>query len=139
MRDIIHAIEIEAPVASVEEAITTRSGLSRWWTTGVDVDGDRISFTFEKGFNPVMRVEGREPGKVVAWAAESGADPWAGSTIRFELGERDGRTGLLFRHRYGQDLPDEMFGMFNFNWAHYLDSLRLLCETGSGKPFRPGP
>lgn len=139
MRDIIHAVEIEAPVASVEEAITTRSGLSRWWTTGVDVDGDRISFTFEKGFNPVMRVEQREPGKVVAWALESGADPWAGSTIRFELGERDGKTGLLFRHRYGQDLPDEMFGMFNFNWAHYLESLRLLCETGSGKPFRPGP
>jgi hypothetical protein len=60
-----------------------------------------------------------------------------GSTIRFEFGERDGKTGVLFRHRYGRNLPDEVFGVFNFNWAYYLESLRLLCETGSGKPFQP--
>jgi uncharacterized protein YndB with AHSA1/START domain len=137
VKEIIHTVEIEAPVASVEEAITTESGLSSWWTGGVSMDGERISFTFEKGFNPVMRVEQREPGTLVAWVPESGADPWMGSTIRFELGERDGKTGILFRHRYGQDLPDEVFGVFNFNWAYYLESLRLLCETGSGKPFKP--
>ncbi|HYZ10492.1 MAG TPA: SRPBCC domain-containing protein [Actinomycetota bacterium] len=137
MKEIIHTVEIKAPVASVEEALTTESGLSSWWTQGVSVQGDRIAFTFEEGFNPVMRVEHREPGKLVAWAPESGADPWMGSTIRFELGERDGRTGILFRHRYGQDLPDEMFGVFNFNWAYYLESLRQLCEEGTGKPFQP--
>jgi uncharacterized protein YndB with AHSA1/START domain len=137
VKEIVHTVEIEAPVASVEEAITTASGLSSWWTRGASVDGDRISFTFEKGFNPVMRVDQRERGKLVAWAPESGADPWMGSTIRFELGERDGKTAILFRHRYAQDLPDEVFGVFNFNWAYYLESLRLLCETGSGKPFQP--
>jgi uncharacterized protein YndB with AHSA1/START domain len=139
MKEIIHTLEVGAPVASVEEALTTEAGLSRWWTTGVAADGDRISFTFETGFNPVMRVEQHEPGKLVAWAPQSGAEPWMGSTIRFELGERDGKTGILFRHRYGQDLPDEVFGIFNFNWAYYLESLRLLCETGSGKPFQPEP
>lgn len=137
MKEIIHTVEIDAPVASVEQAITTEPGLSGWWTRGVSVDGDRISFTFEKGFNPTMRVEEREPGKLVAWVPESGAEPWAGSTIRFELGERDEKTGVLFRHRYGQELPDEVFGIFNFNWGYYLESLRLLCETGSGKPFQP--
>ena len=137
MKEIIHSLEVEAPVASVEEALTTERGLSRWWTAGVAVVDDRISFTFEKGFNPVMRVDHHEAGKLVAWAPESGAEPWMGSTIRFELGERDGRTGILFRHRYGQDLPDEMFGVFNFNWAYYLESLRQLCEEGTGKPFQP--
>jgi hypothetical protein len=29
-------------------------------------------------------------------------------------------------------------GVFNYNWAHYLESLRLLCSTGTGKPFRAG-
>ncbi len=29
-------------------------------------------------------------------------------------------------------------GTANFNWGYYLDSLRLLCETGCGKPFRSG-
>jgi uncharacterized protein YndB with AHSA1/START domain len=136
VKEIIHTVEIGSPVASVEEALTTQVGLAGWWTTGVDVESDRISLTFEKGFNPVMRLEQREPGKLVAWEPESGADPWMGSTIRFELGERDGKTGLLFRHRYRRDLPDEVFGVFNFNWGYYLESLRLLCETGSGKPFQ---
>lgn len=137
MKEIIHAVEIAASPADVDRALTTRDGLVGWWTRGVAADGDRISFTFEKGFNPVMRVDQHEPGALVAWAPESGAEPWMGSTIRFELGERDGKTGILFRHRYGGDLPDEVFGVFNFNWAYYLESLRLLCETGSGKPFQP--
>ena len=137
MKEIIHNLEIDAPIGSVERALTTQESLSSWWTTGVAVDGDRISFTFEDGFNPVMRVDRRAPGQLVAWVPETGADPWMGSTIRFEIGERNGKTAILFRHRYGQDLPDEVFGIFNYNWAYYLDSLRLLCETGQGKPFQP--
>jgi uncharacterized protein YndB with AHSA1/START domain len=137
MKEIVHSVEIGVPVASVEEALTTEQGLSGWWTTGVSVDGDRITFTFEEGFNPVMRVDTHEPGALVAWAPESGADPWIGSAIRFELRPQNGKTGILFRHSYGQDLPEEVFGVFNFNWAYYLESLRLLCETGSGKPFQP--
>jgi uncharacterized protein YndB with AHSA1/START domain len=135
MREIIHTVEVAAPSAAVERAITTREGLSQWWTKQVEKEGDIIRFTFEKGFNPVMRVEQHEPGKLVAWSTES--QPWTGSSIRFELAEREGKTGVLFRHQYAQDLPDEMFGVFNFNWGYYLESLRLLCETGAGKPFTP--
>jgi hypothetical protein len=28
-------------------------------------------------------------------------------------------------------------GSVNFNWGFYLDSLRLYCEEGKGKPFDP--
>jgi uncharacterized protein YndB with AHSA1/START domain len=135
MREIIHSVEVAADAEVLDEAITTREGLSQWWTKKVEKDGDRIRFTFEKGFNPVMRVEQHEPGKVVAWSTES--EPWTESSIRFELAEREGKTGVLFRHQYAHELPDEMFGVFNFNWAYYLESLRLFCETGSGKPFTP--
>ena len=135
MQDIIHTVEVAASPAAVDRAITTQDGLAAWWTKKVRKEGDRIHFTFERGFNPVMRVEQHEPGKLVAWSTES--EPWTGSTIRFELAERDGKTGLLFHHRYAQELPDEMFGVFNFNWAYYLESLRLFCETGTGKPFTP--
>lgn len=135
MREIIHSVEVAAAPGVVEQALTTQEGLSAWWTRRVELEGELIRFTFEKGFNPVMRVDQHEAGKLVAWSTESA--PWTGSTIRFELSERDGKTGVLFRHQYAQDLPDEMFGVFNFNWAYYLESLRLFCETGSGKPFTP--
>jgi len=38
----------------------------------------------------------------------------------------------------GRDLSDDAVASANFNWGYYLDSLRLLCETGSGKPFQVG-
>ncbi|MGH2674044.1 MAG: SRPBCC family protein [Actinomycetota bacterium] len=135
MKEIIHTVEIGASPTKVYDALATEKGLAGWWTKKARVDGDLIHFTFEGTFNPVLRVDQSESAKLVAWSYVSGAEPWTGSTIRFEMAEQDGKTGLLFRHRYGQDLPDEMFGVFNFNWAHYLDSLRLLCETGTGAPF----
>jgi uncharacterized protein YndB with AHSA1/START domain len=137
MREIIHTVEVAAAPAAVDRALTTQDGLSAWWTREVREEDGLIRFTFEKDFNPVMRVEQHEPGKVVSWSTESGAEPWAGSTIRFELTEREEKTSLLFRHRYGSDLSDEVFGVFNFNWAYYLESLRLFCETGTGKSFTP--
>jgi uncharacterized protein YndB with AHSA1/START domain len=118
-------------------ALTTAEGLAGWWTTGVEVDGDLVRFTFEDPFHPVMRVTERDEARAVVWALESGHQPWNGSTFRFDLQERDGATAVLFRMSYGQELPDEQYGVYNFNWAYYLESLRLLCQEGSGKPFQP--
>jgi hypothetical protein len=28
-------------------------------------------------------------------------------------------------------------GIYNFNWGYYLESLRLLLTTGTGRPYRP--
>jgi hypothetical protein len=41
------------------------------------------------------------------------------------------------RQEYAIELDDDAYGIYNFNWAYYLESLRLLCETGTGKPFEP--
>ena len=96
-----------------------------------------VRFTFEDPFHPVMRVTEARDGSLVAWSFESGHEPWNGSTFRFDLREQDGGTAVLFRMSYGQELPDEQYGVYNFNWAYYLESLRLLCQEGKGKPFTP--
>jgi Activator of Hsp90 ATPase homolog 1-like protein len=103
----------------------------------VQAEGDLIRFTFEDPFHPVMRVTEQEPPRRVAWSFESGHEPWTGSTFIFNLEERDGATTVLFRMAYGRELPDEQYGVYNFNWAYYLDSLRLLVTEGKGKPFEP--
>jgi uncharacterized protein YndB with AHSA1/START domain len=121
----------------VFRALASEEGLSGWWTTKVRVDGDRMHFTFEDPFHPVMRVTARDEPRALGWTFEGGHDPWNGSSFRFDLREEDGTTGLLFRMSYGQELPDEQYGVYNFSWAYYLDSLRLLCEDGKGKPFTP--
>ena len=36
-------------------------------------------------------------------------------------------------HEVRYSHPD--YGVYNFNRGYYLESLRLLCATGRGKPF----
>jgi hypothetical protein len=36
---------------------------------------------------------------------------------------------------YTNEISDEKFGQFNFNWGYYLYSLRNYCETGKGTPW----
>jgi hypothetical protein len=48
----------------------------------------------------------------------------------------DDRTRLRFIQGYGVELSDDAYGIYNFNRGFYLESLRLLCATGTGKPFR---
>jgi uncharacterized protein YndB with AHSA1/START domain len=135
VKEIIHAFQVGAPRSEVFRALTTEDGLSGWWTTKVRVEGDVVRFTFEDPFHPVMRVVEREEPGVLAWALDGGHEPWNGSMFRFDLQKGDGRTAVLFRMSYGQELADEQYGVYNYNWAYYLDSLRLLCEEGRGKPF----
>jgi hypothetical protein len=58
-----------------------------------------------------------------------------GASIRFDLRAHESGTRVTFRQGYGELLDDESFGVFNFNWGYYLESLRTYCESGRGKPF----
>jgi hypothetical protein len=50
----------------------------------------------------------------------------------------DGRTRLRFTQDYAVELGDDDYGNYNFNWGYYLESLRLLVTTGTGRPYPPG-
>jgi hypothetical protein len=70
----------------------------------------------------------------------AGHDNWADNTFRFELHALDGdRVRLRFWQHYATELSDDDYGIYNFNWGYYLESLRLLCATGAGHPFTPRP
>ena len=56
--------------------------------------------------------------------------------IRFELEEKGTGTVVRFWQNYARELSDDAYGTYNFNWGYYLESLRLLGETGTGKPFQ---
>ena len=81
-------------------------------------------------------MEGPQAGS--RWRCVGGHEPWADNTFRFQLVDLDGgRTRLRFWQEYAVELPDDAYGTYNFNWGYYLESLRLLCVTDAGKPFRP--
>jgi uncharacterized protein YndB with AHSA1/START domain len=139
MKTIIHVTTVAAPRERVYEALTTIDGLASWWTTTVSGEaaneGALIAFTFDGDFNPQMRVTELSAPSIIDWECVAGVEQWAEKTFRFELEERDGGTVLRFRQEYANELSDEDYGTYNYNWGYYLDSLRVYCETGTGKPY----
>jgi hypothetical protein len=136
-REILHVVDVPAPPGDVYEAIEGPDGLSRWWTTKVSETDGVITFSFVPDvFDPQMRVEQRVAPSTVAWTCVGGAEQWAGASIRFDVRPHEGGSRLTFRQGYGVELDDDSFGIYNFNWGYYLQSLREYCESGTGKPFR---
>lgn len=140
MKTIIHVVDINAPREKVYAAISTEEGLSRWWTTQVKADprvGGVIEFTFNTEFGPRMKVTRLEPPSRVEWECIGGHEPWMGNIFRLEIAAQDARSRLRFRQEYSRELSDDQYGIYNYNWGYYLESLRLHCETGTGKPYTP--
>ncbi|WP_410636308.1 SRPBCC family protein [Amycolatopsis sp. cmx-4-83] len=134
--DILHRIGVQsATPEKVYEALTTIDGLAGWWTektegeTGV---GDVIAFRFiPGGFD--MKVIELDPGRLVRWEVVDGPPEWIGTTIRWDLEQRDDYTIVLFKHEGWREAVEFMHHC-STKWAIYLMSLKQLVETGEGAP-----
>lgn len=135
MKTILHAFNVETDADTVLRGITTLEGLAGWWTTQVAGSAAArgvIHFTFGGDFNPDMQViEVRDD--LVVWKCVGGHEPWADNDFRFEL-SGSSPVSVMFRQDYARELEDIYYGTYNFLWGYYLESLRLYCETGTGKP-----
>jgi uncharacterized protein YndB with AHSA1/START domain len=137
MKTILHAFDINGDPEDVRRALTTLEGLSGWWTndvTGQAEEDGVIHFTFDGDFNPDMRVD-ESSGSTVRWTCIGGHEPWLDNTFEFEL-SGEAPVNFMMRQHYARELTDRAYGIYNFNWGYYLDSLRLLVESGTGKPFQ---
>lgn len=144
MKTIHHVSQIGASPERVYGSLTTQEGLSGWWSKEVAAPaaevGAVVDFTFQDGFNPDMEIIELDPGAALGWKCVDGHEPWSDNTFRFELSPSElkpGGTTLRFWQHYATELDDDAYGTYNYNWAYYLESLRLLCEEGSGRPFEP--
>ena len=137
MKTILHAFDIKADHEEVRRALTTLEGLSGWWTTevtGQTEQGGVIHFTFAGDFNPDMRVDESSEG-AVRWTCVGGHEPWLENTFEFEM-TGEAPVNFMMRQHYARELSDRAYGIYNFNWGYYLDSLRTVVESGNGKPFQ---
>jgi uncharacterized protein YndB with AHSA1/START domain len=142
MKTIHHVVDIDGPAGVVWRSLTEADALASWWSTKVDSPpaavGARTTWTFAGDFHPVMETIALEPPTQVVWRCVAGHEPWQDSLFRFQIEDREGgRSRLRFWQEYAVELADDYYGVYNFNWGYYLESLRLLCTTGTGKPFDP--
>jgi len=159
MPNIRHEILIGASAEKVYEAITSQEGLSAWWTPGTKAEHEDNSiarFRFGPEYFKEMKITELKPSLRVKWVCIAGAEEWIGTTIFFELQSGDRKTLLdshpelqdqlqqqldggkttlvIFHHDDWKDYTS-MFAECNYTWARFLRSLKLLCETGKGRPW----
>lgn len=142
MSEILHRIGIKnASAKDVYAALTTRGGLSGWWTRdtqGESAIGATLRFRFHRpdgselgGFD--MRVRELESDRLVRWQVIDGPEEWIGTTIRWELAQEGDYTIVLFKHLDWRE-PVEFMHHCSTKWAIFLMSLKSFVETGKGAP-----
>ncbi|MGB7098141.1 MAG: SRPBCC domain-containing protein, partial [Xanthobacteraceae bacterium] len=100
MVDILHKVGIKSSLNDVYGALTTREGLSGWWTTdtqGESKVGSVLKFRFGNGgFD--MKVLELQPAKHVLWQVVDGPEEWIGTKVSFDLKQQGDWTIILFKH-----------------------------------------
>jgi uncharacterized protein YndB with AHSA1/START domain len=136
MENIEQIQYIKAPIAKVYEALTTEKGLAEVWTKNLRVKPE-LGFVNEFDFkdNYATKIVALEENRRIEWECIATDPEWVGTTVSFELEEKNGVTCVWFGHRKWRALT-EFYRMCNYNWAMFLYSLKSYCEDGKGMSFQ---
>ncbi|MER6301012.1 SRPBCC domain-containing protein [Kitasatospora sp. NPDC001539] len=143
MPEIAMQLDIAAPRAVVLDALDTHDGLTGWWTTAVDREGDVLLLDFPDVPEPFRLRRERADRDRVVWA-NAGAFPphWAGTWISWDLtgqpADQPGgpeRTRLLFRHGGWQPGSEEGVPAVAGTWAELLVRLKDYAQSGKVQPY----
>lgn len=158
MATIFHEVFIAASAREIYTTLTSQEGLSAWWTPGAEARPEVNSiarFPFGDTYFKEMKVNELKPSEYVSWICVTGATEWVGTSISFRLVQGDKKgllqsypeiqdqlkqatgtdgTLLIFRHADWKD-HTRMFAECNYTWGQFLRSLKLVCETGKGRPW----
>ena len=136
MADMHHLVQVDgADPAAAYTALTTREGITSWWTSRAEVAGDRLSMSFpDAPMTWDMRVTAAERPTTLEWDCTGGPPGWAGTRLRWGVEPTDGGAVVRFDHTGFPDV-DDMFRVVTVGWAQMLLSLKAHLETGARKPF----
>ncbi|WP_394360921.1 SRPBCC domain-containing protein [Amycolatopsis sp. SB7-3] len=115
----------------------------RWWSEEIEHTGDEFEYHYEAVHRCRIRITESVPGRKVSWLVlENHFDftrdetERVGTTITFEIAEKDGKTEARFTH-HGLVPEYECFDVCHKAWTFYVGtSLRDLITTGEGQPNR---
>lgn len=137
LKSICHRLLVEAPVETVYGALTMQEGLAGWWTPETIAKpevGSISRFAFGPDYFKEMKVEELKPYSRVKWLCLKAYEEWIGTTLTFEL-EPHHKGSTLLLHHDGWAAYTRAFASCAYDWAMFLRSLKLRCETGKGLPY----
>ncbi len=129
---------IKAPAEKVFEALSTKTGLSEVWTEKLIVKpevGFINQFDFDDNYMTCFKVVALGAPHRILWECVDSDQEWIGTTLSFDIEQRQKSTAVTLKHSNWRELT-EFYRACNYNWAWFLYSLKLYCETGEGIPFQ---
>ncbi len=140
-RDILLGAQVHAPAEPIVEALTTKEGLSSFWTPDSIAEptlGTEARFGFRDAPVPLrMRVD-RIDREGVDWTCLGDFPFWDGTKVTWALSPEieHGGTNVFFRQvGFPDEQPEWEFATITFTWAGILGCLKTLAETGDAEPY----
>jgi hypothetical protein len=127
------------------EAFDAITNVRGWWSEEIGGRTDQLGAEFTYRHEDVhrcrIRVTEAVPGRKVSWLVVDNyfnftedETEWTGTTISFDISEKDGQTEVRFTHQ-GLVPAHECFEVCSTAWGFYVnDSLQSLITTGEGQP-----
>lgn len=128
-----------------EQAFAAIADVRAWWSGQIEGDTDRLDAEFTYTVPGIhyskFRITEFSPARRIAWLVLDSslsfiadAQEWTGTTVTFDITERDGRTQVQFTHQ-GLRPEHECYGVCAHAWGQYINgSLRDLIQAGAGRP-----
>jgi uncharacterized protein YndB with AHSA1/START domain len=133
--------------ATPQDVFAAVTNVRAWWAEDIEGDtateGDEFVQRYGDMHHCRIRVTEALPGRKVSWlvlenyfAFTEDKTEWTGTTITFEITEKDSGTEVTFTHQ--GLVPDyECYDVCTNAWGFHLNaSLRNLIATGKGEPTR---
>jgi len=120
-----------------------------WWSEEIEGNTEMLNDEFDYHFEDIhickMRLTEVVPNQKVVWLVlenyfkfTQDTTEWTGTTISFEISEKNGKTQLVFTH-HGLTPEYECYDICNDGWTNYIQySLASLVKTGKGTPNSTG-
>jgi hypothetical protein len=115
-----------------DEVFSAINNVSGWWTGNPGVEGstnklgDEFTYRYEPHHVSKQRIIELIPGKKVVWRVVDGCinfvkdkTEWNGTTITFDIAQKDGKTELRFTHD-GLTPGIECFDGCSDAWSSYI-------------------
>ena len=120
-----------------------------WWSEEIEGNTEMLDDEFDYHFEDIhickMKLTEVVPNQKVVWLVlenyfkfTKDTTEWTGTTISFEISEKNGKTQLVFTH-HGLTPEYECYDICNDGWTNYIQhSLASLVKTGKGTPNSTG-
>jgi uncharacterized protein YndB with AHSA1/START domain len=135
MTDVLFTFDVDAPPTAVLDAVKTTDGIKGFWTSRAEVPTE-VGETLVLGFSVApapfdLRLE-RSDDRGVEWRTETFPPHWVGTTVSWDVEQRDGGSTVSFRHAGFADEAEA--GRVAYTWGLIMARLKDYAETGASNP-----